>query len=104
MADGAGVESRINLHTLPWGQACESRFGDPRTLTHLYPKNGAYFIVNTEKKPVGLYVSSLLVTRVAMDSEYCKVFDLLNVINGSDGPDSPLTLCASCYVTNYAKN
>ena len=67
-------------------------------------KNSAYSIVNTEKKPVGLYVSSLLATRVAVDSEYWKVFNLLNVINGSDGPDSPLTLCASCYVTNYAND
>ena len=87
----AGVESRINLHTLTRVWLMSLDFATSEALLISNRNNVAYFIVNTEKKPAGLYVSSLLVTHVAVDSEYCQVYNLLNVANGSDGPDPPLT-------------
>ena len=79
MSDGAGVETRINLHTLTWVRLMSLDLATCEVLLISNQKNGAYSIVNTEKKPVGLYVSSLMVTRVAVDSGYCQVYNLPNV-------------------------
>ena len=100
----AGVASRINLHALTWVRLLRLDLATSEVLLISNRKNVAYFIVNTEKRPAGLYVSSLLVTHVAVDSEYCQVYNLLNVANGSDGPDPPLTLYASRCVTDHAND